>query len=216
MAKSRKPSRANGRENKLIRSFLEKRCRSRYGKLLCEVCLGADCGCKDDKSSENKLINEHIDGNSNNWDPANLRLSSQSCNVREWHKKRDKVGVDNKRERERGKGKETLIKQMLKDSDLRIDTLSMFKATYYKSEVHEYTRKEMLKSPVEGCLLKELANDCSNLFGLSVAKAEEYILSKTYKTGEYSTEMRDGQKYLIWKLRYLESLYDNEIKKFTD
>jgi hypothetical protein len=210
----KKPSRANGTENKIIKAFLESRCKIRYGTILCEVCLGKDCGCKDEKTSENKLINEHINGDSNDWHPDNLRLSSQSCNVKEWHKKRSKVGVEKKeeRKRERGSGKDVLIRQMIEFKDLKMETVAMFKSTYLKAEVFIYVEKEMMRSPIEGVWLEELANDCSNLFGLSVNKCREYILSKTFKTGPYMTEEKEGRKFLIWKIRYLEKKYQNELR----
>lgn len=214
----KRKSRANGFENKFIRQFLEARCMARYGKLVCEVCQGNDCGCKDNKTSENKLINEHIDGDSNNWHPDNMRLASQSCNVKEWHKKKSsglKVGIDNKRERERGKGKEILLKQAIKDYDLKIESVAMWKATYLKSLVFEHVEKEMMKSPKEGIWLEELANDSANITGLSVNKCREYILSKTFKTGQYSTTVKEGKKFLIWKFRQLEKKYTEFIKKYS-
>lgn len=211
----KKHSRANGAENKIIRPFLESRCKAAYGKLLCEICLGEKCGCKDDRSSENKLLIEHANGNSNDWSPGNLRLASQSCNMREFHrlKKEGKVSVDFSRER--GRGKTDLLLEIIKIKNLSYDSVANWKSHVVRQLIDEYVLNEMLKNPEEGCSVEQLANDCANLFPISVSKSREYIHRKTFNTGEYRYADNSSRERLLWKLKFLEEQYKKEIDKYT-
>lgn len=211
----KKPARANGKENKIIRDFLEARCLAEHDQLLCEICLGKVCGCKDTKSSGDKLINEHIDGDSNNWHPDNLRLASQSCNMREWHRTRgaQKVGIDNKGER--GRGREQLIEEIIKIKDLKYDSVSMWKSIHQKSKFFKYVESEMRRHP-DGVDIEDLVYDGANVTGLSSKTTREYLKEKTRKTGPYRIIEGDNNiNYLSWKIKFLEKLYSEELKKYT-
>jgi len=218
----KKPSRANGKETKFTKEFLIARCRANHGKVLCEVCLGKDCLMIGDKFIKD-LIVEHKDNNPNNWAPENLRLASQSCNMKEWHKNKDsqisiKVGIENQRERERGregergKGRDKLLKAMAEVYE--IESLSMWKSVYSKSKFLEYVETEMLRR--RRIRVNELIRDGARLFHMSRNKLLEYLENESERTGPYLIVKDEERiKWLEWKLSQLEKLYKEEVKKFN-
>jgi hypothetical protein len=135
--------------------------------------------------------------------------------MKEFHRKRKnrdgmalKVSVE--RQGERGRGREELLDEIINTKELRIETLSMWKATYLKRKFFKYIESEMRKHP-DGLEIEDLVYDGANVTGLSSKTTREYLKEKYKKTGPYS--LRDG--YLLWKVRYLEQFYKEEIKKFT-
>jgi hypothetical protein len=119
-----------------------------------------------------------------------------------------KVSVE--KERGRGRGREELLDEIILSKDLKYETISMWKSHVLKKKFFDYIESEMRKHP-DGLEVEDLVYDGANVTGLSSKTTREYLKEKYKKTGPY--RLVDG--YLLWKIRYLDQYYNDEIKKYS-
>ena len=194
-------SRANARELKIIRSVLEKECRKKHGTILCEECLGKVCGCKDEKTSAGKLIIEHKDNDHLNWDPDNLQLASQSCNIKKNPPyRRD---VDNVRDT---RGVRDTV-----DEDIKPRSAEMLRNMKSEPTFQNWLKKEMNKKlRME---LEDVINSGAHIAEVSIDTTRRYLKKLTSRLGPYYIELdSSGIKWLGWKAKFMP--FKELIKKF--
>lgn len=179
-------SRLNSRELKIIKEFLLAR-------------DGCKCKICDKYFPADELIVDHIDNDYTNWDPDNLQLANQSCNIKKNPPYRSKKDVDKRggAEKDEGRGRLRLYTEI--KAYLNFGDLAMFKNVYGELKFNDWLRKEMTKRmriPVE-----EIIYDGANITGLQPKTTREYLKKLCYKTGPYEriTEESEGIEYLQWK-----------------
>lgn len=198
----------NGRETKLIKSFLVNKTKeeSSDGKVRCAGC--------NDEFIESQLIVDHKDNDNLNNDESNLQLLCRKCNYEKNPPKLFKLkgkSLDNLRERER-EGERENINAFI-DKNLKIDSFSVWKNLKSEPAFTKWLDKEMKKKL--RMKWKEVVNSGAFIAECSPKTTEVYLNKLASPEGPYKdyTDPDTKEKWLEWKLKY--HPYKSKIDKFT-
>lgn len=185
---SKRHTRANGRELKVIKSWLVKRCIEEHGKLICDI-------CKNEKT-ERQLIIEHKDNDFLNWHPENLHLACQSCNIKKDPPYRNPGDIDNVRD-----GVRVFVQDLLND-EIKPRTAEMQRNMRSEPAFISWLKREMNKKlRME---LEDVINSGAHISEVSVDTTRRYLKKLTSRLGPYNIELdSSGMKWLVWKTRHM-------------
>lgn len=204
MKEKRRESRPNGRETKIIKQFMISRLLEKEKELICEICRK--------QKDETELIIEHKNNDHTDWDPDNLQLACQPCNISKNPPKllqRMQVNIDGFAGRSGGGGRRELYKKMVEVWG--ISNVGMMKNFFAEDAFIGWLDKEMKKR--HSIPKDEVIYDGANIAGVQAKQTREYLKKMLFRTGPYRERTEEGIIYIEWKKK--DFPFNELMKKFT-